>query len=124
MRSIRRARRGAAWWGPHAGRRLATLQWHGDALTQPSNSVQIASGEHCTNQLVIVHDRHLPVQSHEMKPELVDLSVQRDGHQLVRQNSLDNPACSPLEEVGLDLQSQTDAMHGLLRQLYMRWAEA
>ncbi len=101
------------------------LQWHGDALTQPSNSVQIASGEHCTNQLVIVHDRHLLVQSHlEMTPELVDLSVQRNGHQLVRQNSLDNPACSPLEEIGLDLQSQTDAMHGLLRQLYMRWAEA
>jgi len=114
-----------AWWGPNAGRRLRTFQWHGDAFTPPSGSVRIASGEHCANQVVIVHDRHLLVQSHlEMTPELVELSLRRNGYQLARQNTLSNPACSPLKEVGLDLRSRTDAMHVLLRQLYTRWAEA
>jgi hypothetical protein len=42
---------------------------------------------------------------------------------LVHDGRLNNPACSPLEEVVLDLQSRTDAMHVLLRQLYTRWAE-
>ncbi len=117
--------RAQAWWGPYAGRRLPAFQWHGDAFTPPARSVQIASGEHCTNQVVIVHDRHLLVQSHlEMTPALVELSLQRNGHQLARQNALGNPACSPLEEARLDLQSRTDAMHGLLRQLYKRWADA
>jgi len=75
--------------------------------------------------VVIVHDRHLLVQSHlEMTPELVELSLRRNGYQLARQNTLSNPACSPLKEVGLDLRSRTDAMHVLLRQLYTRWAEA
>lgn len=112
------------WWGEHAGRRLQTFQWHGDTFEPPPGATRIAHGEHCANQAFVLRDRHLLLQSHlEMTPELVLLSLERNGNQLARQNALGNPAVSDYEDLPHDLPRRTGQMHVLLRQLYARWIQ-
>lgn len=111
-----------AWWGPHAGQSLSTFQWHSDTFDPPDGAVQIAAGRHCAHQAFVLSDRHLLLQSHlEMTPELVALSVHRNGHQLERQNLLDNPACSGLSDIEHDAAQRTARMHVLLLELYRQW---
>jgi len=110
------------WWGEHAGRVLQTFQWHGDTFDPPSGAVPLAQGRYCRNQAFVLRGLHLLVQSHlEMTPALVGLSVERNGHQLARQNALGNPATSNYDDVLLDLPRRTEAMHMLLHRLYARW---
>jgi GMP synthase-like glutamine amidotransferase len=110
------------WWGEHAGQALQTFQWHADTFTPPPGALPLASGIHCANQAFVVNGRHLLVQSHlEMTPALVRLSVERNGHQLLRQNALANPATSAYDDLMNDLEARTARMHALLRRLYTRW---
>jgi len=110
------------WWGEHAGQVLQTFQWHGDTFEPPAGAVPLARGAHCANQVFALHDLHLLVQSHlEMTPELVALSMERNGHQLARQNALGNPAASALGDLLNDLPRRTQQMHRLLERLYARW---
>jgi GMP synthase-like glutamine amidotransferase len=112
------------WWGPDAGRRLQTFQWHADTFVPPPGAVRIAHGGHCASQAFVVDGRHLLLQSHlEMTPALVGLAVARNGHQLARQNALGNPACSALVDVERDLPARTAGMHRLLGRLYAQWVE-
>ncbi len=110
------------WWGDKAGRELETFQWHGDTFEPPVGAVSLATGTWCAHQVFVLRDRHLMVQSHlEMTPALIALSLERNGHQLVRQHSLGNPAVSSPEDTQRDLASRTLQMNGLLRRLYTRW---
>jgi GMP synthase-like glutamine amidotransferase len=110
------------WWGEHAGQALRTFQWHADTFVPPAGSVQLAGGMYCGNQAFVLRDMHLLLQSHlEMTPALVRLSVERNGHQMLRQNSLGNPAASAYDDVLQDLPRRTAGMHALLRRLYTRW---
>jgi len=110
------------WWGAHAGQDLQTFQWHADTFEPPAGAVRLAHGAHCRNQAFVVRDLHLLVQSHlEMTPALVHLSVERNGHQLARENALANPAASRYEDVLLDLSRRTQSMHLPLLRLYTRW---
>lgn len=110
------------WWGEHAGQVLQTFQWHGDTFEPPAGAVPLARGLHCGNQAFVVRGLHLLVQSHlEMTPALVELSVQRNGHQLARQNALGNPAASDFDDILQDLPRRTRQMHALLHRLYARW---
>jgi GMP synthase-like glutamine amidotransferase len=114
-----------AWWGPHAGRVLTTFQWHGDTFVPPHGAERIAHSRYCANQAYVVHGRHLLVQSHlEMTPPLVELSIERNGHQLQRQNALRNPAVSSYDDITNALPQRTAQMHTLLAQLYTRWVLA
>lgn len=113
------------WWGDYAGQTLETFQWHGDTFTPPAGAVQLASAPHCAHQAYALNGRHLLVQSHlEMTPALVELSLQRNGAQLVRQHTAGNPAASPPDELLHDLPARTDAMAAILRRLYTRWVKA
>lgn len=110
------------WWGDDAGRVLQTFQWHGDTFEPPAGAVQIASGAYCGNQAFVLHGMHLLVQSHlEMTPALIALSLERNGHQLARQNELANPAVSAYGDALNDLPRRTAQMHALLKRLYTRW---
>lgn len=110
------------WWGAHAGRTLQTFQWHADTFEPPAGAVPLARGTHCANQAFVWRDLHLLLQSHlEMTPALVRLSLERNGHQLLRQNALGNPAASAHEDILRDLPLRTTQMHALLRCLYARW---
>jgi GMP synthase-like glutamine amidotransferase len=111
------------WWGAHAGQTLGTFQWHADTFVPPAGAVRLASGTYCDSQVFAVGGRHLLVQSHlEMTPALVQLSVERNGHQLLRQNALGNPAASAYEDIMNRLDERTSAMHGPLHALYARWS--
>jgi len=112
-----------AWWGEeHAGKVLQTFQWHADTFTPPPGAVPLARGACCANQAFVLRDRHLLVQSHlEMTPALVELSMARNGQQLVRQNALANPAASAGGDLLNDLPKRTQEMHALLGRLYARW---
>lgn len=113
------------WWGGHSGQVLQTFQWHADTFEPPTGAVPLARGRHCANQAFVVRGRHLLVQSHlEMTPELVALSMARNGQQLARQNALGNPAASLFDDLLHDLPERTRRMHALLRQLYGRWCRA
>jgi GMP synthase-like glutamine amidotransferase len=110
------------WWGEHAGRALPAFQWHADTFEPPAGAVALARGVHCRNQAFVVNDIHLLIQPHlEMTPALVRLAVERNGHQMHRQNALANPATSDHGEVLRDLPRRTQQMHVLLRHLYSRW---
>ena len=110
------------WWGDHAGKVLPTFQWHADTFQPPECAVALATGVHCRNQAFVLKDIHLLIQSHlEMTPGLVHLAVERNGHQMLRQNALANPATSDYRDVLRDLPRRTQQMHVLLQRLYSRW---
>ena len=110
------------WWGPYAGCSLETFQWHGDTFDPPEGALQLASAPHCQNQAFVIHGRHLLVQSHlEMTPELVQLSLARNGAQLLKEFTNGNPAVRSMEETSERLLERTAAMYGILSQLYSRW---
>lgn len=112
------------WFGAQAASSVLTFQWHGDTFAIPAGAERIASSAWCANQAFVARDLHLGIQSHlEMTPELVQLSVERNGHQLQKQQAAGNPACSPFEEVLSDLPTRTQQMRGTLRQLYSRWVQ-
>ena len=111
------------WFGAWAGRDLLTFQWHGDTFAIPPGAERIASSVHCANQAFVARGLHLGIQSHlEMTPELVRLSVERNGRQMDRQQAAGNPACSPRAEVLEDLPARTGELRETLLQLYRRWA--
>lgn len=110
------------WFGPQAGQELLSFQWHGDTFGIPPGAERIASSVYCENQVFVADGLHLGIQSHwEMTPELVTLSVERNGHQLQMQQAAGNPACSPLADVLQDLPQRTAQMRATLKQLYQRW---
>ena len=112
------------WFGQPAGQPLLTFQWHGDTFAIPPGAERIASSAHCANQAFVADGRHLAIQSHlEMTPELVVLSVARNGAQMERQQAAGNPACSPRAEVLDDLGARTETMRASLRRLYQRWVQ-
>lgn len=112
------------WWGDAAGQVLQTFQWHGDTFEPPAGAQRIATGAYCSNQVFVLRDRHLLVQSHlEMTPALVALSVERNGEQLKRQNLLGNPAVSEYRDVLEGLDERCAQMRKLLERLYLRWLQ-
>jgi GMP synthase-like glutamine amidotransferase len=112
------------WWGPYAGRVVTTFQWHGDTFMPPAGARQIARAAHCENQSFVLDERHLLLQSHlEMTPELVELSLQRNGGQLLREHAAGNPAVTSMEETRRLLPERTAEMARVLRRLYSRWIE-
>lgn len=112
------------WWGPFAGRAVTTFQWHGDTFVPPHGATQIASARHCDSQAFVLNDRHLLLQSHlEMTPELVELSLQRNGAQLLREHAARNPAVTSMEDTRRALPERTAEMARVLRHLYSRWVE-
>lgn len=112
------------WWGADAGRELLTFQWHQDRFTPPEGAHQIARAVHCDNQAYVVDDRHLMLQSHlEMTPQLVELSLERNGAQLQREHAAGNPAVTSMEETRRHLHERSNAMRHTLQRLYSRWVE-
>lgn len=112
------------WFGQPPGQALLTFQWHGDTFGIPPGAERIARSAHCENQAFVADGRHLAIQSHlEMTPELVALSVQRNGAQMERQEAAGNPACSPRAEVLDDLAARTAEMRASLKRLYQRWIQ-
>ena len=110
------------WWGEFAARHVQTFQWHGDTFQPPPGSQQIASSAYCANQAFVLRDRHLLLQSHlEMTPELVELSLARNGEQLRRQFALGNPAVSDPADASNNLEARTAGMSTVLLRLYARW---
>jgi GMP synthase-like glutamine amidotransferase len=110
------------WWGPYAGRVVKTFQWHGDTFVPPAGARQIASAAHCENQAFVLDDRHLMLQSHlEMTPELIELSLQRNGAQLLRERAAGNPAVTSMDETRRLLPERTAEMARVLRRLYSCW---
>ena len=88
----------------------------------PPGAQQIARSDHCSNQAFVLRDRHLLLQSHlEMTPELVGLSLERNGEQLRRQFALGNPAVSDPADAPNDLEARTARMRTILTRLYARW---
>jgi len=112
------------WWGSHAGSIVTTFQWHGDAFVPPAGAKQIARAAHCENQAFILNDRHLLLQSHlEMTPALIELSLERNGAQLLREYAAGNPAVTSMEETLRFLPERTADMTRHLGRLYSRWIE-
>ncbi len=112
------------WWGQPDAASLLTFQWHGDTFELPAGAVRIASSPHCRNQAFVARDLHLGVQSHlEMTPDLVRLSLQRNGAQLVREYKAGNPAVTSMAETGRELAERTAEMRASLTRLYRRWIE-
>jgi len=112
------------WWGEFAGNEVQTFQWHADTFQPPPRAVLIAKSLHCPNQAFILDGRHLLLQSHlEMTPDLVELSMERNGHQLIRQHALGNPAISNPDDLTRDLQARTAQMRLILTRLYTRWVQ-
>jgi GMP synthase-like glutamine amidotransferase len=112
------------WWGPHAGRRVTTFQWHGDTFVPPHGATQIARATHCDSQAFVLNDRHLLLQSHlEMTPELVELSLRRNGAQLLREHAAGNPAVTSMEDTRRPQPERTAEMARVLQRLYSRWVE-
>lgn len=110
------------WWGQAGGTSLLTFQWHGDTFELPPGAVRIASSAHCANQAFVMRGLHLGMQSHlEMTPELVELSLQKNGAQLEREHQQGNPAVSSMEETRRDVTGRTDRMQVTLTRLYRRW---
>lgn len=110
------------WWGPYAGRTVQTFQWHGETFVPPSGAHPLARATHCENQAFVLRDRHLMLQSHlEMTPELVELSLARNGAQLLREHAAGNPAVTSMDETRRSLPERTAAMAAVLHQLYSRW---
>lgn len=112
------------WFGHPGGSEHAVFQWHGDTFAIPEGAVRIATSAHCANQAYVIGGRHLGMQFHlEMTPALIELSLERNGHQLERQLASGNPAVSTLEETAADTPARTAAMHDLMTRLYRRWSQ-
>lgn len=112
------------WWGEQAGKPLQTFQWHGDTFDPPAGSERLASSPYCANQAFVLHGMHLIVQSHlEMTPALVELSMERNGEQLRKQNAAGNPGVSAYEDLLNDLEPRCAEMRTLLEKLYSRWIQ-
>lgn len=113
-----------AWWGDAAGQTLETFQWHGDTFAPPPGAVRIATGVHCAAQAYVLDDRHLLVQSHlEMTAALVELSLAKNGAQLLRQHAAGNPAVASMDATRQDLPARTAQMTRHLQRLYARWRQ-
>lgn len=112
------------WLGPLAGQQALTFQWHGDTFAIPEGAEHIASSPFCDNQMFVLEGKHVGIQSHlEMTPELVHLSIERNGMQLLRQEALGNPACSPSADVLTQLEARTASMERTLSTVYARWVQ-
>ncbi|MFN3734323.1 type 1 glutamine amidotransferase [Comamonas testosteroni] len=112
------------WLGSLAGQEALTFQWHGDTFAIPEGADHIASSPFCDNQMFVLQGKHVGIQSHlEMTPELVQLSVARNGAQLLHQEALSNPACSPFADVLQQLETRTALMEQTLKSIYARWVE-
>lgn len=113
-----------AWLGDLAGQEVLTFQWHGDTFSIPPGAQHWARSAHCAHQMFVLDGKHVGIQSHlEMTPELVALSVARNGHQLQAQEVQANPACSPWAEVLHALPARTAAMQRTLHHIYARWVQ-
>lgn len=113
---------GRAWWGKAEGAVIPTFQWHGDTFDLPSGAVRIATGPHCANQAFVLRDLHVGMQSHfEMTPELVALSLERNGAWLEREHASGNPAVTSLAETQRDVPARTQAMEQVLTRVYSQW---
>lgn len=112
------------WWGQGVGTSLLTFQWHGDTFELPAGARRIATSPFCTNQAFVLRSLHMGIQSHlEMTPELVELSLQRNGAQLEREYQQQNPAVTSMGETRRDLDRRTAQMRGTLARLYSRWIQ-
>jgi GMP synthase-like glutamine amidotransferase len=110
------------WWGEYAGKSVRTFQWHSDTFDPPPDSIQIANGTFCRNQVVVTRGRHLLVQSHlELTAELVRLWATLARKEIIAQNALKNPAVTKFEDLLVDLEERTQAMRPILARLYSRW---
>lgn len=115
----------AEWFGTPGGTEHRVFQWHGDTFDIPADAVRIASSPHCANQAYVIAGRHLGMQFHlEMTPGLIDRSLARNGHELVREREAGNPAVGTLEDTAADAASRSAAMHVLMTRLYRRWSLA
>lgn len=113
---------GQAWWGESHGTVIPTFQWHGDTFDLPMGAVRIATGANCANQAFVLRDLHLGMQSHfEMTPDLVELSLERNGAWLEREYATGNPAVTSMEETQRDIPARTQAMAQVLTRLYSYW---
>lgn len=113
---------GLDWWGESEGSVIPAFQWHGDTFELPVGAQRIATGAHCANQAFVLRGMHLAMQSHfEMTPELVELSLERNGAQLEREYERGNPAVTSMEETRRNVPERTQAMAQILTQLYSRW---
>jgi GMP synthase-like glutamine amidotransferase len=111
-----------AWFGCSAGSSLCTFQWHGDTFEIPPGAERIASSAYCENQAFVADGKHLAVQSHfEMTPDLVALSVARNGHQLDREEAAGNGACSSRAGVLNKLPERSAQLRACLLRLYTQW---
>ncbi|EED69246.1 UNVERIFIED_CONTAM: type 1 glutamine amidotransferase [Comamonas sp. A-3] len=112
------------WLGELAGQEALTFQWHGDTFSIPEGADHLASSAFCENQMFVLNGKHVGIQSHlEMTPGLVQLSVQRNGAQLQRQEELGNQACSPFADVLQQLEARTKLMEQTLSTIYARWSQ-
>jgi GMP synthase-like glutamine amidotransferase len=110
------------WFGCEAGSTQRTFQWHGDTFEIPPGAERIASSAYCMNQAFVADGRHLGIQSHfEMTPELVKLSVARNGHQLDSEERAGNAACSPRADVLNSLPQRAATLRACLLRLYAQW---
>lgn len=113
------------WWGDWSERQLLAFQWHQDTFVPPDGAQQIARSIDCEHQGFVVAGRHVLLQSHlEITPDLVRLSVDRNGAQLRREIAAGNPAVSPLDDTTANLEARTLASTAALRSLYTRWVQA
>jgi GMP synthase-like glutamine amidotransferase len=115
---------GRDWWGEDEGVSIPAFQWHSDTFDLPRGAVRIGTGVNCENQAFVLRDMHLAMQSHfEMTPELVALSLERNGAQLEREFAKGNPAVTSMEETRRDVPARTRAMTQVLTRLYSRWVQ-
>jgi GMP synthase-like glutamine amidotransferase len=103
---------------------VRVFQWHADTFELPPGAERIATGMHCENQAFVMDGRHLAMQCHlEMTPQLVALSVERNGPQLDRALRAGHPAVTSREQTLADLPARTNGMKSVLHRLYSRWAQ-
>jgi len=113
----------AEWFGGDAGAEIPVFQWHGDTFELPPGAVLLASSADCPHQVFVARDRHLGMQCHlEMTPALIELSVERNGHEIDRELAAGNPAVSSRAETLRDADNRSAAMHAVMKRLYQRWS--
>ena len=114
----------AEWWGNWATSQLSAFQWHRDTFVPPEGARHIARSIDCRNQGFVVAGRHLLLQPHlEVTPDVVRLSVERNGAQLRNEIHAGNPAASSFDDAMAELDTRTRASTGALRALYTRWVQ-
>lgn len=113
------------WFGKDAGEHVLAFQWHGDTFELPPGAERLATSAYCENQVFVVDERHLAMQCHlEMTPELVELSVSRNGAQMDREVNAKNPAATSRQQTLENLAAQTANMRATLLRLYSRWVRS